>query len=205
MPYTAWPTSTELTSALSSRGYTIPAGTTGTGYVAQAVREIEKYTGYPFLSSGASGDSYYDANGQSRLILGRWYDEITAVATGYVEGISAGTALTVGSEYRLLKTREGKTWGIDFQNELFGGSDSIVVTGKSGWDTEIPEDAWEAVLNFAVALAVDDLKLTSGTVSEVKQENLSLKFAATVEPHKVMAAARDRLKAAAAPYRIFSF
>jgi len=209
---TAWPTAAQLVETLNSRGLVLPDNGSAQGYVDQAVRAWENLCGFGFLGDGTSSDVLYNAPGNPLLHLGRWWSSITAVAVGVSEADPTGTALDIGSNCFLEQSPIGKIWGLTFA-PLFGGClESVKVTGVTGWASSdagdadyLPDDAWQAVLNYAAALAMDDSRQMQGVVSEVKSADVTMKFAEPADHMQFADAAMKRLRAASAPYRIIQF
>lgn len=208
---TAWPTAAELTTVLSARGLTLPPGALASAYVDQAVRAWEGQTGAPYLGSGVSASALYDAPCARVLNLGGWWNSITAVAVGVTEAAPDGTVLDIGTNVYLEK-KGGRVYALRFESELIGGLESVKVTGKSGWASAesadaayLPDDAWQAVLNYAAALAMDEARTMQGVAQEVKSADVTVKFSESVVAINFADDALKKLRRAATPYKIFVF
>ena len=201
MSHAAYPTGAEVQTALSNAGFSLPAGSSGNGYAAQAKQAWESIVGYPFLGTGSSGDTLFDANCSETLIFGSWYSSITAVAVGVSEDNTAGTALNIGTDVFLMKNRYSKIYGIKFPSAIYGAQESIKVTGVSGWDDELPDDVFDAVMAYAVGLALNDLRAQNGVVSATKQPGSEIQYAESVTPTEYLRGLRKNLATAAAGYR----
>lgn len=209
---TAWPTADQLNTALASHGITLPPGASATGYVNQAVMAWERMAGYGFLGDGASASILYDAPYAKFMHLGRWWLSISGVATGVSEADTTGNALDIGTTVFLKKSRSGHIYGLDFISEFVGSQESIKVTGVPGWASSdaddaayLPDDAFQAVMDYACGLAMDQARQMNGVVSEVKSADATVKFAENSEPMRFAEAALARLKGAARNYRLVQF
>ncbi len=209
---TAWPTSAELTAQLSARGLTLPVESLADGYIQQAVTAWENVCGYGFLGTGASGSILYSAPFSKFLHLGRWWRTITGVAIGVTLTDTTGTALEIGTNVFPQKHSAGRIYGLKFLDELAGSLDSVKITGETGWAVAdggdgayLPDDAFQAVLDYACALAMDEARAMQGVVSEVKSADVTMKFAENAEAMRFSEAALKRLHTAAKRYRIVQF
>lgn len=201
MSYTAWPTNAELLDELNRLGVPLPTdSTTVSNYVDQAVQRITPVIGYPFIEQ-TSGDRLLDAPYSDYRQLPCWYSTITAVAIGVSELDTTGTVLNIGTDVFLDKNAYGITRGLRFLSAIFGAQESIKITGKQGYSDEIPPDLWQAVMDYAVALAVQRNKSYAGDMRRLKQADSEIEFLGSVEPEKWLAERTKSLFAAAEPYR----
>ena len=201
MSHAAFPSAAEVQTALSNAGYSLPVGTSGAGYAAQAKTAWESLCGYPFLGTGTPGDVLYDATCSEFLHFGRWYSSVTAVAVGVSEADTTGTVLDIGNSVFLAKNRDSKVYGLRFPSAIFGAQESIKVTGLSGWDSTVPDDVFDAVLTYAVGLAINDLRSQNGVVTACEQPGSKTQYAESVVPTEFLRGLRNNLKTAANAYR----
>ncbi len=204
MSYTAWPTASDLADELNrfSLGFPVDAADLGS-YVDQAVEFAYGSIGYPFILQG-SADVLFPAPGEQTLFLNRWYNAITAVAVGVSETDTTGQVLDIGTDV-FFETHRGKIYALRFISPIVGSLQSVKVTGTQGWDTNIPANLWQAVLDYAAALAQQKLRATVGVVTEVKQADRQQKFAESIEPDKWLKERRAALVEAMQLYIPFPY
>lgn len=194
MPYTAWPTASELATELNRFSISFPVAAADLGsYVDQAVAFAYGSIGYPFIEQ-TSADVLFPAPGEATLFLNRWYSAITAVAVGVSETDTTGQVLDIGTDCFFKRSRTGQIYAISFASPVFGSLESIKVTGTQGWGVNIPDDLWQAVLDYAAALAQQKLRATVGVVTEEKLADRQKKFAESIEPDKWLAERKARLR-----------
>lgn len=178
MAKTAWPTNTNLTDALSGVGVSIPSGYTAADLIAAAIAEFQAAIGYTWLPDGSDQTLYFDPPNSNFLNL-KPYSSITSVKTGRT-ATDAGTALTVNQDYWVFPLNaiaDGKPiTGITFETMQCGDPASIVVIGKRGFNADIPESVWFAVLNKAVANVMALNISGEGMASEIQQGLVKVKF-----------------------------
>jgi hypothetical protein len=171
MPYTEYPSGEDV------KGLLDEAGIDGChldleSSALEAVAIWEGETRYkPFLQ-GESISIFYDPpgpnfrheakGGEKILLLDRGFTTITAVATGITPDDPVGDVLAAGAEYRLLPYNavvdKRPYTSIEFVRVQWGGSRSIKVTGTPGYSSEIPADAYRAILKLAGSEALRTLK-----------------------------------------------
>lgn len=205
MPYTAWPTAAQLATELNrfNIGFPVAAADLGS-YVDQAVSYAYGTIGYPFIEQ-ASASVLFPAPGEATLFFNRWYSAITAVAVGVSETDTTGTVLDIGTDCFFKKARTGQIYAVCFASPVFGSIESVKVTGTQGWDENIPADLWQAVLDYAAALAQQKLRATLGVMTEVKQADRQMKYAESVEPEKWLAEREAALRRVMQSYIPFPF
>lgn len=178
MGYAAWPSATELEDFINTSSAFLDADSE----INTAVAEFSRLTGYsPFLTEGTASNVVYTPATTTGycFALPYGYTEITGI---YVGGISDddGTLLTADTDYYLMPEAGTPYEVIYFKSIQSPGR--IRVTGKRGFSTEIPSDAWMAVLQkaaYAFALNAEIASTTGpgGTVSSIKQGAVTINYA----------------------------
>ena len=173
MPKSAWPTGTELTNAVTGVGGSIPSGYTAADIIAGVIQEWEEATGWePFLADASATTRQFDPTFGYTLRLPGYYT-VTGVTVD-------GVAKTVNVDYWLHPqnhtAKKVPITSLRFHDPLTGEPASIAVTGRLGYDHEIKEDAWLAVLNKAVARCLELAAGPYGSVSEIEQGLVKVKY-----------------------------
>jgi hypothetical protein len=197
MGYTAWPSATELGDFVDTTNDFLDADSE----LNTARNEFERMTGYlPFLTEGTASNMLYTPASTTGycFALPYGYTEITSV---YVGGTSDddGTLLTAETDYYLMPELGNPYEVIYFKGIRSPGT--IRIVGKRGYSTEIPADAWLAVMQraaYAFAFNAEIAVSTSdgGTVSSLKQGPVTVSYATpeggfTGEGHKASAYRRN--------------
>ncbi len=131
-------------------------------FLAAAIARWEAATGYkPFLA-GAAAVRRFSPSGAKVVRVGGLAElvSITIGGTLYTEGVNVFLMPEGAAE-------EGKPYQwLEFAYPLYGSPRSIVVNGKWGHSTTIPDDAFLAVLSKAAEFALPDLQrgITSGLI-----------------------------------------
>ena len=174
MSRTAYPTEQDLLNKLISSGVLDDSCDTDAPdydyqlYIKSAIIEFERRTGYiPFLAETADSTAYFDPPGADRfktnyagygwrgggriLEIESGYTSVTSVTIGY-SPTTVGTILTPNVQYFLRNANAAlignpKTT-IEFSWPQWGGGESIVIIGKRGFSTTVPEDAFQAIVNI---------------------------------------------------------
>lgn len=186
----AWPTNTELTNYLTGLGFSAPSGITVADEITAAVTQWEMDVKWSPWKEVTSGSIYLDPNNSDVLLLPKPYTAITEVKIGVNAPLSvAGTALTEGSGYFKMSLKPGDSTkpiiGLKFTSIITGQVQSIKVTGTAGYQATIDQAVWGAVRDLAAAkiIKLAQIKAASdlsdagaGALTEIKQENVTLKF-----------------------------
>jgi hypothetical protein len=162
-----------------------PSNATLLHFINAGIAEIERRTGFkPFLGESVDQEYYYDpplSNGILDLRAG--FVSITSVRSNITCDDDDGTLLEECEDYRLypLNAREGDRpfTEIRFARGMGGGPKSIKVTGKKGWDDEVPDDVWLSVLEIAEYLTPASLAQSGGNVSRIKQGQVEIEYGNT--------------------------
>jgi hypothetical protein len=188
MSHSAYPTSTELSSYLVGTGLvssTVAATLSLTDKAAAASSGWEEATGWhPFIKDSSDVARRFDPPGPNRghgiwwprggkwvLTLPAGLLTVTSIVTGYSASSTnpqAGTAQVVEDDYWLLPDdaplKNRPYTQVEFATCQWGEARSIRITGKWGYCETIPEDAWQAILQYGALLAAPDLagQLTGG-------------------------------------------
>ncbi len=178
MPHDAYPTGADLSAYLVSIGLLSTAQAASLDLDARmnaAVAQWERRTGFiPFLA-GAATTRYFDPpgpnrrtgrigltrGGEARLdLMGGLVGEPSSVITGYSIH-STGSTLTAQDQYCLLPrdnpARSLPYLEIEFISSQWGGPGSIAILGQWGYSTTVPDDVWQALLEYGAWLAVPDV------------------------------------------------
>lgn len=162
MAHTAYPVTADVSAVLTAAGQSV--GTVDVAAIlAATIAEWELVTGWrPFLAEATASTRYYDYPRNGYLLL-PGYATITGVTTGVTYNqttgaVIAGTAIVENVDYRPVYWRNGDTTSpivaLQFLRYVGGAAyRSISVTGKLGYTTDIPNDAWQALLDGAAARA----------------------------------------------------
>lgn len=141
--------------------------------VAAAQKLFERQTGWqPFLADPADVTRSFDppgtqggpwtSGGERALFLNAGLLAVTSLKTN-VSTTYAGDLLTIDEDYWLEPT-EAAIVGtpyteVRFVSRQWGGPHSIQITGRWGYASTLPEDAWDAILKKAASLCVPELTL----------------------------------------------
>lgn len=175
----AYPIASDVQALLTGTGL-VSGSPTVTAELASAIAEFERLTGWrPFLAESVAATYRFDPPAWgSRLWLPCGFATITGVSVG-VSHDSAGTALTVDEDYRTLPENAAAMvrpfTGIEFYVSCAGGSGSVRITGKRGFATTVPDDAWLAIAQRAASLALTRNAGAAALASQIEQGDLSIK------------------------------
>lgn len=203
MPITSWPVGTDVQAALAGLGVSAPGGLDLDHVADQATAKAHSLIGYPFIEQ-ASGSDLYDAPYSNVLYLRSWYSAISAVAIGVDETNTTGTVLNIGTDCFFEKNRAGIIRAIKFPSAIFGSQESIKITGTAGYTDDIPGGLWNAVLDYAVAIAVNRARAFNGTLIRIKQGDTEKQWQEPSDTVAWMKAQERALESACAPYQVFS-
>lgn len=190
----AYPTSTDLSTFLTSAGFTLTAGLTGQLVYAidAAIADFERATRRTFLA-GSSATRYYDPPTNRRRLLflqegggpGELVGTITVV---YQPTGSTASTLTANTDYRLLP-RNAVTDGlpydrIEFFNRYWSDplgpslTNSLQVTGQWGYSTTtIPDQVWYAMLARGAWIMFANLaQSVTGGLANWKENDISEQY-----------------------------
>lgn len=180
MGKSAWPTATDANAFLSTLGASAPGADWPT-IIAAEVMGFEAETGYaPFLAGGTAS-RHYRAAGKTWLDLDGGWVSVTSLTR-------EGSALLGFSLEPGVPGRPG-TW-IRFDYPVEG---EVIVTGVPGYALTIPGDAWHAVLDRAVARALESSLGGSGQLKRLRQGALSLERASPSAAVEFLRARADRV------------
>lgn len=170
----AWPTEAQVASALESQGLTAPDDISI--HIGAAIAAWESLTGWPdFLCDDESDPVTYTFDPPQ-------YGTILEPNFGFVvadEVRTGATALTAGRDYRLLPLNAA------LDNRPYTGIEifampttrgSVQADLVRGYWTEIDDDVWLAVRDYAMRLAILEMLEGESTASEVRQGPVTLKF-----------------------------
>lgn len=182
MSYATWPTTTHVASAIAP--LTMPTYIVVSELLTGLVSEIERYTGYkPFAVEATNSDRRMSTPFSGDDV---WFDTgYVSVEDVYLDATTDtnGTEQTLGTDFVLVG--DGPYEGIKLFSKRRFAPHSIRVVGKRGFSATIPTDLWEAVLlkaaqpAFTAAMNAASASASGGTVEEVKQGPVTIKFSAT--------------------------
>lgn len=160
---------------------TAPSDAVIAPYLAASIEEFKNRVGWgPFLEEVSADWRYDPAEYGDYLDLNMGFTAISAVRTGLTYSDSTGTLLTAERDYLLepydARAKNRPYTRIQFLVGMGSGSKSIKVTGTRGFDDEIPDDVWAAVLGQGVVKAVEGLTENAGDVEEIKQGQVTIKY-----------------------------
>jgi hypothetical protein len=174
MPST-FPGDSDIESLLTGSGLTVPSGYSFSGLGAWAQGEFQQRTGrVPFLEDSVDVARVFDPpggrsklepsfylGGEKLLELKAGLLSCNAVAVGVTPDNPDGQAMDLARQLRLLPSNaavEGKPYSqIEFYFPVYGAPNSIVVTGKWGYSSAVPDDVWAACLRLGAAKAAADI------------------------------------------------
>jgi hypothetical protein len=181
-----FPAGSDLVTYFASCGYPTITTDEADGLIASAVAEFEVMSGHrPFLATvetntfdtvlGASNDGY-------RLEIEDHPFMKTGAEIVHRNPLGVETTLTAGEDYDLLPLNAGVDqnphWIVRFRSNLCGGK--VKITAPFGYATTVPQDVYDAVLEYATAIKLDRLfragAFSAGgmNVSKVKQGPVEL-------------------------------
>lgn len=134
----------------------------------QSRLEFERDTGWsPFLATGET--RYWDPNGTTLLDPGVGILSVACLELG-------GEEQTLNSDYWLLPYNGFPKTLIRFASPLAGEPRSVSIVGTFGYASEIPQDAYRAVITHGAALATAVLYGSGGLKSEVQEGDVRYKI-----------------------------
>ena len=193
----AWPTSSETSTRLTSYGLTLPTGYTAQNAIDDAVAKWEYLCGFsPFLA-GSSNTYVHDPCDSEIVRLRAPFGQITSVEVD-------GEAVTIGDDVFLMPgsvVNEPYQF-LQFGWTVYGNPGTIEVTGKLGW-LQIPDAVWNAVLEFACGVVQRRTSGVAGEVQSIKQESVQIEFRGGVTMgSSLYAQTMEQLTALATRYRV---
>ncbi len=173
MPQPAYPTAADVTVALQDQGLPIPS--TLETLVAAVVSDFEDRTAYrPFLASDTATDRTFDP---PYRVGGYILDLEGGFVT--VDSIKINDQTLSATYYDLLplNSEDGRGWDqVRFKCHPGFCPASIVVTGKRGLFVEVPDDAYMAILEEAMARAIPAAQQGTGVQKRVKQGGFEVEY-----------------------------
>lgn len=159
MPAT-YPVASDVTAFLSSIGVTLDGSFPLASYVASAIGQFEKETGYvPFIATtqtryydapGAKPDAYGRGGGGTLLQLDNSLISVSSLTVG-------GQTKTLGTDFYKVDINKPSAWALRFTAPIFGLPQCITIVGTWGYASAVPDDAWEAIRQSAAGLAISAL------------------------------------------------
>lgn len=157
MAYTAEPTGDDLTQFMAAAGITLPTDLLPDldGAAAAGVRSFERQTRRKFLAETADSVRRFDPPLSSDGILYLPVDYAAVTSIEYLPLGGTATAWVADTDYVLLPS-DAVAAGVPYDRLhilaqrwysplVYPATGAIRITGKVGWGTEIPDDAWLAM------------------------------------------------------------
>ncbi len=195
----AWPSTTTVASALSGMGITLPSGYSNADYLAASIQEWEMAVGVsPWFVDGT-----VTTTSSSRTVTPYGQGMVHIPPCAVVESVAlGGVTLTVDEDYWLRPDNADDQYRpvthIEFATRVTGTNAALVITGKWGYQTSIFESVYQLILDMTVSKVLEAAQMkavlaqsvaAAGAITEVRQENLSIKYAAN-ESFKTQTMAR---------------
>lgn len=178
------PTPSDLTTYLTTLGVTAISGIDEQGIIDATIAELEQRTGRTKFQGDATTTALrytidYPFGQVLRLeIRDCW--EVTEVRTGYTGTGGTGTVLTEYDGFTYFPQNHAQRGlpieAITFLGRVSTEPGSILITGKLGVASSMPSDVFQAILARAAAQVIMQQAGESGSVSEQKQGDRSVKF-----------------------------
>lgn len=179
----AVPTTSDLTTFLTSIGVTAPAAIDEAVILATATAEFEQRTGRRKFEgdSAATGTRYTLPWPQGKNVILQISDvwNSPTVTINYT-GVGTGLTLTEWTDYEHLPVNHANSGlpveairFVDCPNLDPGG---ILITGKLGYASSMPSDVFQAILSRAAALVLTQMAGQSGSISDQKQGDRQVRF-----------------------------
>lgn len=180
----AWPTTGEVTTELGAYGVTLPTGVVLANKLDAAISRFEKITGYsPFLADADNVNVLVDPSFSPSIILPCGFVSIAEISDD-------GVALTPNEDWWPGPTgapdRNAPYTFVTLATSTYarimslanspGHPAQLTIQGKRGYADPLPADAYEAVLLMTVASVMRVSDGGTGGISELKQQNLSIKY-----------------------------
>ena len=173
MSRTAYPTDSDIQSFVTSCGISVPNTFSFAGYGAAASASWEEQTGWqPFLRDSVATPRLYNPPG-AQPVNKQWsnYQYGGARILNLYAGIPTASDLisvTCTSTTRLINTDffmapinapniNRPYTRIEFVVPYWGTANTTIITANWGFNSIIPEDAWQAILRIGANLAAFDL------------------------------------------------
>lgn len=154
---------------------------------AAAAQEFESLVGWdPFLSLGAETTKNLTPDDFDKpLDLRGGYISITSVEVGIsyddTSAKVAGTTLVANRDYVLGPDADT----LVFTGSIRGGSNSIEVVGVPGYVTDVPDDAFQAVLQRAMITAWPYVQEGDGPLTKQTQGPVTFEFAGDTQYNRL--------------------
>lgn len=194
----SWPTVEDVRPLMDMTALVVPDSVLLASLQA-GVTIFERGTGYkPYIAEGSTSDQYASPNdclgGLLRLPVACY--TVTAVRVGLNSTDTTGTLLTENEGYWLEPLGSDHVNYIRLNALPSGGWRSIKITGRKGRATTVPDDAWTAIVNYAIARGQS---LVTGGAAEISQGPVRLAFSGGVQGP--VRAAESELAAAIARHK----
>jgi len=169
--YTAWPTSSEVLTATSVMGFTLPVAASAdyvTEIVTALASEVTRDCKRTFIKETAT--RYFDGSGTGELEVDEYIDNSSIDIKSYFGSI-AGLGLTDWWEVQRnirpknrIQIYQGSTPSLTriWLGSFPPGRSNIKVTGDWGYAETIPIDLWQAVKKMAAVLLGLEVMLNGG-------------------------------------------
>jgi hypothetical protein len=184
----ATPTGSDVTAFIEAMGATVPSGIDTSDLVVAATLEFERRTGRVKYEGDSSTTAvrYTLPWPQGANVILPIQDcwTVTEVRTGYT-GAGTGTVLTEYTDFEYLPKNRPQTKqpieAVRFVYTPTTAPGQILVTGKLGFAQTMPADVFSAIVANASANALIQMAGVSGTTTEEKQGDRSIKYGSGAE------------------------
>jgi hypothetical protein len=182
--FVAVPSTTDLTTYLTSIGVTAPAAVDEQGILNAVTAELEQRTG----RTKFEGDSQLTEvrytlpwpQGESVILEIRDVWELSEVRTGWTGAVDSGTLLTEYTDFEVLpmqyELRNLPIEAIKFRYCPTTEPGAIMVKGKLGVQQTMPRDVFNAILAKAAAQVLTQIAGAEGSITDQKQGDRQVKF-----------------------------
>lgn len=210
----AWPTTTNVASALAGMGITAVSGYSTADYLAASIQEWEMAVGVsPWFVDGT-----VTTTSTSRTVTPYGQGTVHIPPCAVVETVVlGGVTLTEDEDYWLRPDSASDQYRpithIEFSTRVTGNNAALVITGKWGYQTSIFESVYQLILDMTVAKVLESAQMkavlaqgmaASGPVTEVRQENITIKYDSSAG-RSFVAASKARFGELASLYKVRGF
>ena len=179
------PTTTDLTTYLAAMDLVPAAGINEQGIIDGAIETFQQITGrvnYQGATTATENRFTLDYPFGRDVVLDFRFDfwAITEVRVGYTGVSGSGQVLTDWVDFEYLPQNNlVRGWpyeAIRFHSYASSERGSVLITGKIGVAQEMPQDVFNAILAYSAAMVIRQSAGVSGSVSEQKQGDRTVKY-----------------------------
>jgi len=208
-----FPDATAVNAYLTGLGLTVPAGLTVADLILASIQEWEFAVGVApwFVNSTSTATSKtVTPMGEVTIHIPPCAD-VTAVSIG-------SQTLVEGTDYwvkpDLAEANFRPVTYIEFEPRIIGWAQELTITGRWGYQTQVFESVYQLIMDLTVSKILEAAQMkavlaqslaASGPVTEVKQENLTIKYGgggSSGSGGGFTSTVQNRMKELASMYRI---